>query len=98
MSGQKNSTSPSSSPSAAMGWAPLIGRLFGIEIRVHITFLVLLAFLGLAHWLPERSLTAAFIGVSFFAVLFLCVSIPLTRFTDHLLARERRRTSGTVVS
>jgi polar amino acid transport system permease protein len=32
------------------------------------------------------------------AVLFLCVSIPLTRFTDHLLARERRRTSGTVVS
>jgi polar amino acid transport system permease protein len=32
------------------------------------------------------------------AVLFLCVSIPLTRFTDHLLARERRRTSGTAVS
>jgi len=56
-----------------MGWAPLIGRLFGIEIRVHITFLVLLAFLGLAHWLPERSLSAAFIGVSFFALLFLCV-------------------------
>jgi len=56
-----------------MGWAPLIGRLFGIEIRVHITFLVLLAFLGVAHWLPERNLTAAFIGVSFFALLFLCV-------------------------
>lgn len=32
------------------------------------------------------------------AVLFLCVSIPLTRLTDHLLARERRRTSGTAVS
>lgn len=31
------------------------------------------------------------------AVLFLCVSIPLTRLTDHLLARERRRTSGTAV-
>jgi hypothetical protein len=26
------------------------------------------------------------------------VSIPLTRLTDHLLARERRRTSGTAVS
>jgi polar amino acid transport system permease protein len=32
------------------------------------------------------------------AVLFLLVSIPLTRLTDYLLARERRRTSGTVVS
>lgn len=31
------------------------------------------------------------------AVLFLCVSIPLTRLTDHLLARERRRMFGTVV-
>jgi polar amino acid transport system permease protein len=32
------------------------------------------------------------------AVLFLLVSIPLTRLTDHLMARERRRTSGTAVS
>lgn len=32
------------------------------------------------------------------AVLFLCVSIPLTRLTDHLLQRERRRTSGTTIS
>lgn len=31
------------------------------------------------------------------ALLFLCVSIPLTRFTDHLLARERRRMFGTAV-
>lgn len=31
------------------------------------------------------------------AVLFLCVSIPLTRLTDRLLARERRRMSGTQV-
>jgi polar amino acid transport system permease protein len=32
------------------------------------------------------------------AVLFLCVSIPLTRLTDHLLARDRRRMSGTAVT
>jgi polar amino acid transport system permease protein len=32
------------------------------------------------------------------AVLFLCVSIPLTRLTDHLLARDRRRMSGTSVA
>ncbi len=32
------------------------------------------------------------------AVLFLCVSIPLTRITDHLLAKERRRTGATAIS
>jgi polar amino acid transport system permease protein len=32
------------------------------------------------------------------AVLFLCVSIPLTRLTDHLLARERRRTGATAIA
>lgn len=31
------------------------------------------------------------------AVLFLCVSIPLTRLTDHLLQRERRRMTATAV-
>lgn len=32
------------------------------------------------------------------AVIFLAVTIPLTRLADHLLARERRRTGATVVS
>jgi polar amino acid transport system permease protein len=31
------------------------------------------------------------------AVIFLCVTIPLTRLADYLLARQRRRTGGTVV-
>lgn len=31
------------------------------------------------------------------AVIFLCVTIPLTRVTDYLLDRERRRMSGTKV-
>ncbi len=32
------------------------------------------------------------------AVLFLCVSIPLTRLTDHLLQRERRMMTTTAVT
>ena len=32
------------------------------------------------------------------AVLFLCVSIPLTRLTDYLLARERRQMSATTIT
>jgi polar amino acid transport system permease protein len=31
------------------------------------------------------------------ALIFLAVTIPLTRFTDHLLARDRRRTSASAV-
>lgn len=31
------------------------------------------------------------------AVIFLCVTIPLTRLTDYLIERERRRTTGTKV-
>lgn len=31
------------------------------------------------------------------AIIFLALTIPETRFVDHLLARERRRTSGTAV-
>ena len=35
-----------------------------------------------------------FIGA---AVIFLCITIPLTRTTDYLIERERRRTTGTRV-
>jgi polar amino acid transport system permease protein len=31
------------------------------------------------------------------AVIFLCITIPLTRTTDYLMERERRRTTGTRV-
>lgn len=31
------------------------------------------------------------------AVIFLCITIPLTRATDYLIERERRRTTGTKV-
>jgi len=31
------------------------------------------------------------------AILFLLVTIPLTRFTDHLLQRQRGRTTGTAI-
>lgn len=31
------------------------------------------------------------------ALLFICVAIPLTRLADHLMAKERRRMSGTAV-
>jgi polar amino acid transport system permease protein len=32
------------------------------------------------------------------AVIFLAVTIPMTRLADYLLARERRRTGATAVA
>ena len=33
-----------------MTWSPSVGRLAGIPVRLHITFLLLIAFVGGAHW------------------------------------------------
>ncbi len=44
-----------------------------------------------------KNLTFNFTPYVAAATLFLCVSIPLTRLTDQLLQRERRRTSATAV-
>ncbi len=73
MAKAQTTSSTATQPAPSFGWAPSVGRLFGIEIRIHLTFLLLLAFLGLAHWLPDRDLQAALIGVAFFSLLFVCV-------------------------
>ncbi len=47
-----------------MKWSFSIGRVAGTDVRVHVTFLLLLAFIGLA-WGP--------LGLLFIATLFFCV-------------------------
>jgi Zn-dependent protease len=69
-----------------MKWSFKLGRLLGIDVYVHFTFLLLLGFVGLAHWLPGRNFEAAFTGVMFFAGLFLCV---LLHEYGHALAARK---------
>jgi Zn-dependent protease/CBS domain-containing protein len=69
-----------------MKWSFKLGRILGIDVYLHLTFLLLLAFVGLTHWLPGRSLEAAITGVVFFAGLFLCV---LLHEYGHALAARR---------
>ncbi len=45
----------------------------------------------------DKSKFANFTPYVVAAVIFLCIPIPLTRTTDYLLERERRRTTGTRV-
>jgi Zn-dependent protease len=56
-----------------MRWSFKIGRILGIDVYIHFTFLLLLGFVGLAHWLSDRTLATAATGVIFFALIFLCV-------------------------
>jgi Zn-dependent protease/predicted transcriptional regulator len=69
-----------------MKWSLKLGRLLGIDVYVHFTFLLLLGFIGLSHWLAGRNLTAAANGMIFFLGLFACV---LLHEYGHALAARR---------
>jgi Zn-dependent protease/CBS domain-containing protein len=55
-----------------MSWSFPIGRLFGSEIRVHVTFFLLLAWIAIAYY-QEGGTQAAVNGVLFILALFACV-------------------------
>ncbi|MEI2722481.1 MAG: site-2 protease family protein [Verrucomicrobiota bacterium] len=67
-------------------WSFRLGRMLGVDVYVHFTFLLLLGFIGVAHGLAGRSVDAALTGVLFFAGIFLCV---LLHEFGHALAARR---------
>jgi Zn-dependent protease/predicted transcriptional regulator len=56
-----------------MKWSLKLGRILGIKVYVHFTFLLLLAFVGLGTWASARSLGAALSLVAYLLALFTCV-------------------------
>ncbi len=67
-----------------MGWSLRVARIAGIDIRIHVTFFVLLAWIGLAYY-AEGGIEAAVDGVAFVVALFACVL--LHEFGHALMAR-----------
>lgn len=53
-----------------MGWSWRIGRIAGIDVYVHPTFLLLLAWVAVAHYLVHDDWTEALYGVVFILALF----------------------------
>jgi len=49
-----------------------IARVAGIDVKIHVTFLLLLAWFGWMYW-QERGVSGAIEGVGFTLLLFLCV-------------------------
>ena len=68
-----------------MGWSFAIGTVRGTTIRIHVTFLLLLAWIGITHWI-EGGAAAALDGVVFISSAFLCV---LLHEFGHVTAARR---------
>jgi Zn-dependent protease/predicted transcriptional regulator len=69
-----------------MKWSTKIGTFAGIDVYVHTTFLMLIAWVAFAHWQTEHSVSAAVQGVAFVLALFGCV--VLHEF-GHALTAQR---------
>jgi Zn-dependent protease len=69
-----------------MKWSLKLGRLLGIDVYLHFTFLLLIAFLGFVYWRATHDLEAALRGVAFIVALFGCV--VLHELGHALMARR----------
>lgn len=69
-----------------MKWSLPIGRYAGIPVQLHVTFLMLLLWIGLSTWRAQQDIGAVIAGVGFLLALFLCVL--LHEFGHALMARR----------
>ena len=69
-----------------MKWTWKIGRLAGIDVYVHATFFILIAWIGLSYWEVGQSVLAVVTGVGFILALFGCV--VLHELGHALMARR----------
>ena len=70
----------------SMPWSWKVARVAGIDVYVHATFLILLAWIGVSHWFETRAIADALEGIAFILVLFACV--VLHEFGHALTARR----------
>ncbi len=69
-----------------MKWSFPLGTFAGIRVFVHATFLLLIGWIGVSHWLASRSVATTVEGVGFILLLFLCV---LLHEYGHALTARR---------
>ena len=69
-----------------MKWSLKLGKLLGIDVYLHFTFLLLLASLGFYYWRATHNVDAALRGVAFIVALFGCV--VLHELGHALMARR----------
>ncbi len=67
-------------------WSLRLGKLLGIDVYVHFTFVLLLVFLGFHYWRATQQVDATLEGVAFIVALFGCV--VLHELGHALMARR----------
>jgi Zn-dependent protease len=70
----------------AMKWSYRLGKIAGIDVNIHVTFTLLIAWVLLAHGLTGQTLGAAVNGLTFVIAIFGCV---LLHELGHALAARR---------
>jgi Zn-dependent protease/CBS domain-containing protein len=69
-----------------MRWQWRLGKFFGIDVYVHATFLLLIAWVGYSHWLANQNWGEVLSGIVFILALFACVI--LHEYGHALTARK----------
>jgi Zn-dependent protease/CBS domain-containing protein len=69
-----------------MKWQWKLGKFAGIDVYVHATFLLLIAWVGYSHWLENNSWGDVLNGILFILALFACV--VLHEYGHALTARK----------
>jgi Zn-dependent protease/CBS domain-containing protein len=67
-------------------WSWKLTKIAGIDVYVHVTFLILIGWLAVSHWLREQSIAATVAGVAFVLAIFSCVVL---HELGHALAARR---------
>ncbi len=71
-----------------MRWSWRIGSVLGIPIYIHATFVLIIVWVALSHWLHGQSLGATLAGIGFVLALFACVVL---HELGHALTARRYR-------
>lgn len=69
-----------------MKWQWKIGNFFGIDVYMHATFLLLIGWVGVSHWLDQQSWSAVLSGIAFILLLF--VFVVMHEYGHALTARK----------
>lgn len=69
-----------------MKWSIRLGRILGIDVYMHMTFLLLLAWVGVSYYLPTHDLAQAAASILFIVVLF---AVVVLHELGHALTARR---------
>ncbi len=56
-----------------MSWSWKITRVAGIDLKIHVTFLLILAWFGISYYVTGGTIAAAMVGIAFILAVFLFV-------------------------